>query len=122
MVTKKIPVAVVSIRMVDALDREKISFPKPEDGAAMVKFWEVAVPAERYERPLAERTDPEDEIASTYVLTGVWRTPEESAMTAPYPFLSTIAPVADMAIRRPWIEVRRENRLAITAYRGPTRC
>lgn len=49
--TKNIPVAVVSMRIVEAEDREKSSFPAPEEGAEIVKLLSVAVPDEKIESP-----------------------------------------------------------------------
>ena len=71
------------------------------------------MPDEKIDSPRPVRTAPEDEISSENVFTTVWKTPEESAIAAPKPFLSTMAPLADMAIRRPWMEVSREKRFAI---------
>lgn len=50
-VTKRIDAAVVSIRIVEAEEREKINFSNPEDGAEMVKLLSVAVPVEIYDIP-----------------------------------------------------------------------
>lgn len=50
-VKKKIPVAVVSSRIVEAEERENMNFSKPEEGAEIVKFLEVAVPEEKYDIP-----------------------------------------------------------------------
>ena len=50
-VKKKIPVAVVSNRIVVADESEKMNFSSPEDGAEIVKFLDVAVPEEKYDIP-----------------------------------------------------------------------
>ena len=110
--TKKIPVAVVSMVIADAEDREKISFNWPDEGAAKVKLRAVAVPDDRYDIPTPARTAAELDTCSTALLKADCRTPLASAMTAPKPFLSTIAPVADIAMRRPCIDVKRLKSLA----------
>jgi len=50
-VKKNIPVAVVSTKIVEAEESEKINFSNPEEGALIVKFLEVAVPEEKYDIP-----------------------------------------------------------------------
>ena len=50
-VTKRMLAAVVSIRIVEAEEREKINFSRPDEGAEMVKLRSVAVPVERYDIP-----------------------------------------------------------------------
>ena len=82
-------------------EMEKMNFSNPEDGAEIVKLRDVDVAEEKYDRPCATRTAPDEEINSTADLRTICATPDASTMNAPKPFLSTIAPVAFMAMRRP---------------------
>ena len=80
---KKIPVAVVSNKIVVAEESEKMIFSNPDDGAPMVKFLEVAVPDEKYDIPCAAKTAPEELINSTALFMMFCKTPDESIITAP---------------------------------------
>ena len=70
-VTKRIDAAVVSTRIVEAEEREKRNFSKPDEGAEIVKLLSVAVPEEKYDIPCAARTAPDELINSTALLTTI---------------------------------------------------